>query len=336
MALDIEEIINRYKRKKKDDNRKRDTSKGRSVKSEEMKHKQCPKCQYTRKPLDDKITPLTECPSCGIVYDKYHANIKPEKSNQTNSPIIKKNRHGFGWIIDTYLSFNVWKKRFFGFMFLVWFLCAVSVGMIAHSEWHSVHDVIAITLLIILQGFIFIGVPYKFIIFIEHIQENYSEESFIYKLLASMSTRNGRIHRLDYFINTLVLESLIFATIFATIFFIPIFIILISEILPITIYSIHIMKYIIIPIGLLFILMLLYFLGVITLKRITDIGKSRWLVLMFLVPGVNLLFQISLYFIPGTMSGMPAFKKKGYKECPECAELVLVKALKCRFCGYRF
>ncbi len=54
---------------------------------------ECPKCKYVRQPND------TECPRCGIVYDKYKKNTKKIKSNKNrpgiSSSVVKKanNKH---------------------------------------------------------------------------------------------------------------------------------------------------------------------------------------------------------------------------------------------------
>ncbi|NWH06897.1 hypothetical protein [Desulfobacter latus] len=44
--------------------------------------KQCPKCKYTRKSSDDKFTPLTECPSCGVIYAKYERFLEQQREQQ--------------------------------------------------------------------------------------------------------------------------------------------------------------------------------------------------------------------------------------------------------------
>lgn len=31
----------------------------------------CPKCNYERQPKDDEFTPTTECPKCGVIYEKF-------------------------------------------------------------------------------------------------------------------------------------------------------------------------------------------------------------------------------------------------------------------------
>ena len=43
---------------------------------------QCPKCNYIRKSSDDKFIPLTECPSCGVIYAKYEKFLEQQKEQQ--------------------------------------------------------------------------------------------------------------------------------------------------------------------------------------------------------------------------------------------------------------
>jgi len=31
----------------------------------------CPKCNYERQPKDEDFTPKTECPKCGVIYEKF-------------------------------------------------------------------------------------------------------------------------------------------------------------------------------------------------------------------------------------------------------------------------
>lgn len=41
--------------------------------------KKCPKCNYLRKEADDRLTPITECPSCGVIYSKYEEFIRKKE-----------------------------------------------------------------------------------------------------------------------------------------------------------------------------------------------------------------------------------------------------------------
>ncbi len=44
--------------------------------------KKCLKCGYQRKPEDDKLTPQTECPKCGALYNKIEAYQDKQKKAQ--------------------------------------------------------------------------------------------------------------------------------------------------------------------------------------------------------------------------------------------------------------
>jgi hypothetical protein len=48
----------------------------------------CPKCGYKRSKKEDELTPKTDCPSCGIIYNKFEKKTfqqKPKESQGDNS-----------------------------------------------------------------------------------------------------------------------------------------------------------------------------------------------------------------------------------------------------------
>jgi uncharacterized membrane protein YhaH (DUF805 family)/predicted RNA-binding Zn-ribbon protein involved in translation (DUF1610 family) len=304
--------------------------------------RQCPQCKGT------VSQNAQECPVCGIIFEKYYKVTRTQQTesdkkintsqmgkrnieefNQANfscKQIIKKLPRSFSEIVDIYLSFNIWGKLFFGYMLFIW-LSSTSRGLIVRSEWH-LYDIFFIPLIIALQGTILLVAPYLGVIFIKYIQENYPEESVSYKYFAF----KGAIQRLDYFIGTLVLESLIIVAILLIPLLNTFILTLFSSKFGVYTSFICLLIFILVVSVLLCSLVLV----LISLKRITDIGRSRWLALMFLIPGVNLIFQIALYFIPSKNNKISIPKINDYKECPECAESVLIKAQKCRFCGHRF
>ena len=53
--------------------------------------KKCPKCNYSRRETDDQLTPITECPSCGIIYSKYEDFIR-KKKNATQENLELNNK----------------------------------------------------------------------------------------------------------------------------------------------------------------------------------------------------------------------------------------------------
>ncbi len=315
-----------------------------------VKIKLCPKCK-SQIQNDAK-----ECNSCGIVFSKYEKNQEEKAEiNINNKQKLRRTKkenleelsngmeglqlttkilRGFRQAIDIYYLFPVWKKFFFGFMASVWLVCFFfySYKMVVNSFSLTMVFTFIFSLIGLLLALVIL--PFLFLSFLERVQKNYPKDSFIYKLLGF----KGVIQRLDFFIYTLIIQSLFFITILlaamAPSFFMLIAVTL-SESIGFLIGSI-IFK-LLIPIVFCFILFLLFGNILITLKRITDINKSRWLALMLLVPIVGFIFQFALYFIPSVTKGNDiTSNNKSYKICPECAESVLSSAKKCRFCGYQF
>ncbi len=80
--------------------------------------KKCPKCKYTRKESDDRLTPSMECPSCGVIYSKYEAfinkkkpekkqDVRPEATEMESISIEDKNNIG---VQDSKMSINFSKN----------------------------------------------------------------------------------------------------------------------------------------------------------------------------------------------------------------------------------
>lgn len=46
--------------------------------------KRCPKCGYQRQPKDDGLVSETECPQCGVIYQKYEAFIRHKQAEKQN------------------------------------------------------------------------------------------------------------------------------------------------------------------------------------------------------------------------------------------------------------
>ena len=51
----------------------------------------CPKCGYNRKPTDE--TPLTECPACGVIFEKYFAAKRLSDQTQETQKVVPSARN---------------------------------------------------------------------------------------------------------------------------------------------------------------------------------------------------------------------------------------------------
>ncbi len=67
-----------------------DSINGASVNGNELMRGKCPRCDYERTPEDDQIVPLTECPRCGIIYEKAKRTTCTEETRETHGSVDKK------------------------------------------------------------------------------------------------------------------------------------------------------------------------------------------------------------------------------------------------------
>ena len=153
---------------------------------------------------------------------------------------------------------------------------------------------IAIPIILLFDVLIFLVIPYTFILFVRFVETRCDSESSIYKFISP----KGRLNRIDFFIGTVILQSILI--------FIVLVIITLLHIVS-SIYASSIILYVTLPVTLVLfcvaiIFLFLYSSVIITLKRISDVGKSRWLALVLLIPPVNIIFSIALFFIKGADS----------------------------------
>jgi len=81
--------------------------------------KQCPKCGYERKPKDDQIVTLNECPRCGLIYDKLKKETKTNIAKTADSNLKTCSKCGqlkqknqfderYGWIDHSKNIFTIY------------------------------------------------------------------------------------------------------------------------------------------------------------------------------------------------------------------------------------
>lgn len=254
--------------------------------------------------------------TAGIFYFYYKQLKVPKKSNSGENSVEKSQKRK----INEYSKSEIIRLLFGGLCLLISIVAGLSAfaGLVTifieRSRHTSTHDIpLTAMLLFISVAFYFC---YKTLKKIKPL--NFEENSIMYKFLVFKGTFN----RGDYFIGDLILYSLILGLLAGISFGIT----ALENLGSGAAYFVVILFLFILIVP---VICLMYSMIVITVKRIVDMGRSPWLLLLFLVPGVNVLFQICLYFFPSKT-------QRDEKECPECAEMVLAKAQKCRFCGHIF
>jgi predicted Zn finger-like uncharacterized protein len=117
-----------------------------AVKTEQLHTKVCPRCSYHRQPDDDKFTASTECPKCGVIYDKARVEkvddrkISDEKSSElaqiSNRAIQTTEAHRGVGVLKGRIIEAIEKrahpiaKLFAGLMFLFMFLYyLIAIGL---------------------------------------------------------------------------------------------------------------------------------------------------------------------------------------------------------------
>jgi uncharacterized membrane protein YhaH (DUF805 family) len=103
-----------------------------------------------------------------------------------------------------------------------------------------------------------------------------------------------------------------------------------------------IMDPLVVPVSILFLIALM----LIQIRRLKDIGKSGWFVLIVIIPVINILYFIWILFAKGTVNSTPSSDiiepQKGdivekmttsaSTKCPYCGSLVLENATECTHC----
>ncbi|MBM9520740.1 DUF805 domain-containing protein [Desulforhopalus vacuolatus] len=254
----------------------------------------CPKCNA----VNNNATEM--CESCGIIFSKYkkfQSEAPKEEKIQKTREDAKENKNqnqdkkralplSFSKIKEEFLSFNVCLKIIFCIQQIF-----ILVAFTSFALHRSIFNLIFSTIIALP---VFVIIPFYFTAFVNRRVHN--EYSIFYKYLFP----EGVMQQLDYFLGTLIIQSILIALSFYYVLMLKFISNSPDGALAFVWALFGILSSACMGVLIILFLMLISSFIIISLKRISDIGKSRWLALLFFIPGVNLIFQISLYFIPSS------------------------------------